>query len=95
VGLYVPVTMGLNALADLLRWHSVAQGGAAAVAHRLWRAFHGRRACAARSAWARIRPGVLESARSLGVTGPRLIATGTSALAAALRGPLHYWCWST
>jgi iron(III) transport system permease protein len=75
VGLYVPVTMGLNALADLLRWHSVAQGGLLLLLIAYGVRFTAVAHAPLESAWARIRPGVLESARSLGVTGPRLIAT--------------------
>jgi len=75
VGLYVPVTAGMNALADLLQWQTVAQGGLLLLLIAYGVRFTAVAHAPLESGWARIRPGVLESARSLGVTGPRLIAT--------------------
>ena len=73
VGLYVPVTLVLNRLADTFGWQGAAQGGLAllliAYAVRFTAVAH----APIDSAWARIRPSVLESARSLGVGGRRLV----------------------
>lgn len=73
VGLYVPVTLALNTLADLSGWQGVAQGGLllllVAYAVRFTAVAH----APVEAAWQRIRPSVLESARSLGVGGWRLL----------------------
>jgi iron(III) transport system permease protein len=73
VGLYVPVTLGLNQLADWAGWEGLAQGGLllllTAYAVRFTAVAH----APVESAWQRIRPSVLESARSLGVSGWRLL----------------------
>nr|WP_282452843.1 iron ABC transporter permease [Lysobacter sp. CAU 1642] len=73
VGLYVPVTLMLNRLADWAGWQGVAQGGLGlllvAYAVRFTAVAH----APVESAWLRIRPSLLESARGMGVSGWRLL----------------------
>ncbi len=67
VGLYVPVTLALNRLADAFDWDGVAQGGLALLLTAYAVRFSAVGHAPIDSAWQRIRPTTLESARSLGV----------------------------
>lgn len=73
VGLYVPVTLALNTLADLSGWEGAAQGGLLLLLVAYGVRFTAVAHAPVEAAWQRIRPSVLESARSLGVGGWRLL----------------------
>ena len=74
VGLYVPVTLLLNRLADWAGWEGVAQGGLVLLLVAYGVRFTAVAHAPIEGAWQRIRPSVVESARILGVSGWRLLA---------------------
>ena len=73
VGLYVPVTLLLNRLADWAGWEGVAQGGLVLLLVAYGVRFTAVAHAPIEGAWQRVRPSVLESARILGVSGWRLL----------------------
>lgn len=73
VGLYVPMTRLLNLLADGLGWDSLAAGGLLLLLVAYGVRFTAVAQAPVDSALARLRPSLIEAARSLGLGGPRLL----------------------